>query len=109
MDFYTNVIQRGNSLLVRGVEDGQRVSKRVNYRPTLYNKVNEYIMTSLRTSWGCDMMYLKKEFEYDILNINETYLQKYTMDDLLIENNNILTLTRKGKFIADEIASQLFI
>lgn len=73
------------------------------------NKVNEYIMTSLRTSWGCDMMYLKKEFEYDILNINETYLQKYTMDDLLIENNNILTLTRKGKFIADEIASQLFI
>ena len=42
MEFYTNVIQRGNSLLVRGVEDGQRVSKRVNYRPTLFNKVHEY-------------------------------------------------------------------
>ena len=41
MNFYTNVIQRGNSLLVRGVEDGQRVSKRVNYEPTLFNKVTE--------------------------------------------------------------------
>jgi hypothetical protein len=43
MEFYTNVIQRGNSLLVRGVEDGQRVSKRVNYRPTLFDlKTEEY-------------------------------------------------------------------
>ena len=50
MEFYTNVIQRGNSLLVRGVEDGQRVSKRVNYRPTLFNKVNEY--TGYRTLDG---------------------------------------------------------
>jgi len=43
MEFYTNVIQRGNSLLVRGVEDGRRVSKRVNYRPTLFDlKTEEY-------------------------------------------------------------------
>jgi len=43
MEFYTNVIQRGNSLLVRGVKDGQRVSERVNYRPTLFDlKTEEY-------------------------------------------------------------------
>ena len=40
MDFYTSVIQRGNYLLVRGVDNNQRVSRRVNYEPTLYNKVN---------------------------------------------------------------------
>jgi DNA polymerase elongation subunit (family B) len=54
MEFYTNVIQRGNSLLVRGVEDGQRVSKRVNYRPTLFNKVHEH--TGYKTLDGQDVL-----------------------------------------------------
>ena len=54
MDFYTNVIQRGNSLLVRGVEGGQRVSKRVNYRPTLFNKVHEH--TGYKTLDGQDVL-----------------------------------------------------
>jgi DNA polymerase elongation subunit (family B) len=59
MEFYTNVIQRGNSLLVRGVEDGQRISKRVNYRPTLFNKVHEY--TGYKTLDGQDV--LPKNFD----------------------------------------------
>ena len=37
MDFYTNVIQRGNALLVRSVENGKRVRDRVNYQPTLFD------------------------------------------------------------------------
>ena len=41
MDFYTNVIQRGNSLLVRGVEHGQRVRRKVDYKPTLFNRVHK--------------------------------------------------------------------
>ena len=41
MDFYTNVIQRGNALLVRSVENGKRVRDRVNYEPTLFNIVTE--------------------------------------------------------------------
>ena len=41
MDFYTNVIQRGNALLVRSVENGKRVRDRVNYEPTLFNIVSQ--------------------------------------------------------------------
>ena len=41
MDFYTNVIQRGNSLLVRGIEHGQRVRRKVDYKPTLFNRVHK--------------------------------------------------------------------
>ncbi len=48
------MIQRGNSLLVRGVENGQRVTKRVNYQPTLFNKVNEY--TGYKTLDGQDVL-----------------------------------------------------
>ena len=41
MDFYTNVIQWGNSLLVRAVENNQRIRKKVRYEPTLFDLVNE--------------------------------------------------------------------
>ena len=36
MDFYTNVTQWGNYLLVRGVDNNQRVNFRVKYKPTLF-------------------------------------------------------------------------
>ena len=35
-DFYINVIQHGNQLLVREVVKGKRVSRRVKWQPTLY-------------------------------------------------------------------------
>jgi len=35
---YTNVYQRGNSLYVRGVEDGRRFNQKVDFRPTLWVK-----------------------------------------------------------------------
>ena len=41
MDFYTNVLQWGNQLFVRGVENGQRIKKKVRYEPTLFNLVSE--------------------------------------------------------------------
>ena len=41
MNFYTNVIQWGNYLLVREVKDGQRQISEVKYSPTLYSPVNQ--------------------------------------------------------------------
>ena len=35
MDFYTNVISYGNSILVRGVRNGERTTARNKYQPTL--------------------------------------------------------------------------
>ena len=36
MNFYTNVQLYGKSILYRGIEDGKRVARRVEYRPTFY-------------------------------------------------------------------------
>jgi len=36
LDFYTNVRQYGRNILYRGVENGKKVSRRVEYRPTLF-------------------------------------------------------------------------
>ena len=41
MKFYTNIVQWGNSLLVREVENGERKNYRVKYSPTLYARVNK--------------------------------------------------------------------
>ena len=41
MDFYTNVIQRGNTLFVRGVDGNQRVMDKVKYSPTLFDLTNK--------------------------------------------------------------------
>jgi DNA polymerase elongation subunit (family B) len=41
MKFYTNVAQWGNNLLVRAFENGERVTKKVKYEPTLYVPVQK--------------------------------------------------------------------
>ena len=45
MNFYTNVGRYGNMLLYRGIENGNRVSRKVKYKPTLY------VATSKPTDW----------------------------------------------------------
>ena len=36
MDYYTNIVRRGDKLLVRGIRDGEEVRDKVRYEPTLY-------------------------------------------------------------------------
>jgi DNA polymerase elongation subunit (family B) len=36
MKYYTNVTRYGNNILLRGIEDGQRISDRIPFNPTLY-------------------------------------------------------------------------
>ncbi|PCH60138.1 MAG: DNA polymerase [Candidatus Neomarinimicrobiota bacterium] len=48
--FYTNVYQWGDNLLVRAIENGKRVSKRVRYEPTLFVPVRK--QTSFTTLDG---------------------------------------------------------
>ena len=44
-DFYTNVIQHGNQLLVREYDKGKRVNRRVSYNPTLF------VSTPRKSKW----------------------------------------------------------
>ena len=40
-NFYTNVIQKGNMLLVRAVENGKRVQRKIKYKPVLFTRTPE--------------------------------------------------------------------
>ena len=41
MDFYTNVIVFGNSVLVRGIKNGERITARHKFQPTLFVPVKK--------------------------------------------------------------------
>ncbi len=71
------------------------------------NKINEYIITTLRTKWGCDLSYLEKNFGYSIFETR--ILQKLLVQELIVLNKTIMTLTKKGKMLADQVAIELFV
>jgi oxygen-independent coproporphyrinogen-3 oxidase len=69
---------------------------------------NEWIMTGLRTQWGCNIAEAKNKFESTWINemLNEAAL--YIANGKLLLNENILTISKDGKLIADRIMSDLF-
>jgi len=75
---------------------------------TKEQRFNEYVMTSLRTMWGCDLAFIEKQFGLQWVEQAWRDADKYVRSGLLESENNILYLTRNGKFRADGIASDLF-
>ena len=72
------------------------------------DKYNEYIMTGLRTIWGVDLNKIKNNFGEKFLNHLHSQAKKFINDDLLIIESDIFKTTKKGKFLCDGIASDLF-
>jgi oxygen-independent coproporphyrinogen III oxidase len=71
--------------------------------------INDYLLTTLRTAWGCDLEVLKKDFNYDLLGQNGTYISHLVENNLADLAGNRLKLTRKGKLVADRITADLFL
>ena len=76
---------------------------------TLSNKVNEYIMTSLRTNWGLSLIKVEHEFGKTVREAIELSVKIYLEKTHYTIKNDIIYLSKDGKFMADGIASNLFI
>jgi len=76
---------------------------------TKENRINEYIMTSLRTSKGMDLNKIKDQFGSDYANEIKNNLEPLAEKNWILMNEQIITLTSGGKLFADHIASELFI
>ncbi|MEL4306979.1 radical SAM family heme chaperone HemW [Joostella sp. CR20] len=80
---------------------------------SINDRYNESVMTGLRTVWGVSLEKIKFEFGEKyvayLLKQAEKYLEKELLT--LVENGTKQTLktTQKGKFLADGIASDLFV
>jgi oxygen-independent coproporphyrinogen-3 oxidase len=73
------------------------------------DKYNEYIMTSLRTMWGCDLIHIEKKFGADKLILIEERSQQFIKSGKMKKENNVLLLTDEGRLFADGIAADFFI
>ena len=66
-------------------------------------------MTRLRTVWGIDLIFLKKTFSHNLITKNKKYIDQLINTGHIINKNNRITLTNKGKLLGDEISSNLFV
>ena len=72
------------------------------------DRYNEYVMTGLRTVWGVSMGRIASEYgeKYKEYALNQS--KKHIEEHLLYLDGDILLTTKKGKFLADGIAADLF-
>ena len=94
-----------NAIYLKSIQENKLPSETEILTKT--DQYNEYIMTGLRTIWGVSL-YKIEEFGIQYLNYLKQNAQKYLDTDRLIIENNILKTTKKGKFLCDGIASDLF-
>ena len=96
-----------NSLYIKSIQENQLPIETEFLSKT--DRYNEYIMTGLRTIWGISLDRIEDEFGPKYLDYLNQQAQKYIDDHLLFVDENILRTTKKGKFLSDGIASDLFL
>ena len=75
---------------------------------TNVNRLNEYIMTSLRTIEGLELDVIEKKFSTNERNRIEAAAKKYILNEKIFLINEKLVLSDDGKLFADGIAADLF-
>ncbi len=76
---------------------------------TMANKYNEYVMTRMRTRWGCTENEILEKFGKEILVHFRKNISNYVSNGWIKKDLEIFKLTNTGKLHADLIASELFI
>jgi len=72
------------------------------------DKLNEYLLTGLRTKWGCKWKKINNLSKINFSEYQSKILEKYKNQKMLMFDDEKIYLTEKGKFFADQIASDLF-
>ncbi|RAK24435.1 oxygen-independent coproporphyrinogen-3 oxidase [Flavobacterium aquaticum] len=96
-----------NSLYIKSIQENKLPIEIETLTKT--DRYNEYIMTGLRTIWGVSLERIEQEFGKNYLDYLNRQAAKFIEDHLLFVDDNILRTTKKGKFLSDGIASDLFL
>ena len=101
-------------------EEGRRVLRQAqqpdNEKPSFFEKefltpeerYDEYVMTSIRTMWGCDLKYMEREMGKRFSDFCLSHAQKPLSQGLLTQTNEFLYLTDAQMLFADGVAEALF-
>jgi oxygen-independent coproporphyrinogen-3 oxidase len=92
-----------NARYVDAIENGEQFWEEETLAHA--QRVNERLMTGLRTIWGVDLRTLGD----DVLTRERSTVDRYVSQGDLIVREDLLLLTPKGRRFADRIASDLFL
>lgn len=96
-----------NTLYVSDIQNNKMYHQKEKL--THIDQYNEYIMTGLRTMWGISLSNLQEKFGKKIENHFVKKSKKFIESKLLIIENDLIKTSKKGKFLSDGIASELFL
>lgn len=97
-----------NAGYIEGITVGKSVFETENL--SREDQFNEYVMTALRTMWGIDLDKIVRDFGADTKQGLLSEIQPFIdQQEVELIKERYLTLTMKGKLLADHIASELFL
>lgn len=96
-----------NSLYLKSILNEKKVVYDVEVL-TDVQRLNEYLMTSLRTMWGSSLKKIEEDWGAQALSAIKKASQIFIEKKWLTLENEALLLTNEGKLFADYIASELF-
>ena len=76
---------------------------------TTNQKLNERIMTTLRTSEGLNYTYVVNQLLKDELEEWTHHISNFEHEGMIVKLDDQIILTKKGKLFADHIAGELFV
>lgn len=95
-----------NTKYIKSIEDGILPSEIEILSKE--DKYNEYIMTGLRTKKGVSLEKVERDFGKNYLEYLLKQAENPIKNNLLILENGTLKISKKGKFLSDGIAADLF-
>jgi oxygen-independent coproporphyrinogen-3 oxidase len=95
-----------NALYMQGIEQAIPVAEEEVL--TTNNRINEYIMTSLRTIEGMDTRRIRDQFGDEHARALDDRIARYKNSGKLVLEDGVIRLTNEGKLFADGIAADLF-
>ncbi|MFC4872289.1 radical SAM family heme chaperone HemW [Negadavirga shengliensis] len=73
------------------------------------DRINEYLLTALRTIWGIDIDHLRALYQLDIMTLKQKEIAQLAEGGMISCSSKAIVLTEKGKLLADYIASRIFV
>ena len=97
---------RNNSIYIKSISDHMLPLEKETLSIT--DQYNVYVMTGLRTIWGVSLEKIENHFGKSYKDYLLQQSQKLIKEDLLYIDDDKILVTKKGKFLSDGIASDLF-
>lgn len=96
-----------NKKYIDQIRDGDNYYKKENL--TKVDQYNEYIMTGLRTIWGVSVKHIELNFDIRFKNYFLKKIKSHIAKKNVYKEDDLYLTTQSGRFLADGIASDLFL